>query len=639
MKLLKQYQKEYAKHEVKEMSLEEYLKKAAKDPSMYNSAAERMLKAIGEPEIVDTSKDARLSRLFGNKCISRYECFSEFYGLEDVIHKIVSFFKHAAQQLEESRQILYLLGPVGSAKSSLAEKLKSLMEQEPIYVLADEDGNLSPVNESPLGLFKAEDANKLDIPERYFHTKLSPWALKRMKEYKGDLSKFKVFKVFPSQDDQVGICKTEPGDENNQDISALVGKLDIRQLEFFSQNDPDAYNYSGGLCLANQGMLEFVEMFKAPIKVLHPLLTATQEHNYKGTESLSAIPFDGVVLAHSNESEWESFKNDKSNEAFLDRVYIVEVPYCLRVDEEVKIYKKLLKNSALCDACCAPGTLEMLARFAILTRIEEPDNSRIDVKMQVYNGENVRTKNNDAKSLQEYKESATSDEGFSGVSTRLAYKILARVYNFDNLEVAADPVHMLCVLNEVIKSERLDEATEQKYVAIVTAYLTDEYISEVGKHIQTAYLDSYNDYGQALFDNYILYADHWVQDRDYRDPDTNTLFDRNSLNKELTKIEKPAGISNPKDFRHEVVNFALRYQAKHEGKNPSWTSYEKLRNVIEDNMFSKTEDLLPVISFGGKGNKDDQDKHNAFVERMVDLGYTKRQVKRVVEWHRQMSKS
>ena len=639
MKILSDYKKEYKKQEAQEMSMEKYLKDATKDPSLYHTAAERMLKAIGEPEVIDTSKNSRLSRIFGNRCILRYKCFSEFYGLENVIHKIVSFFKHAAQGLEESRQILYLLGPVGSAKSSLAERLKSLMEQEPIYVLADKEGNLSPINESPLGLFKPEDANKLDIPERYLQTKPSPWALKRFKEYAGDISQFKVVKVYPSQDNQLAICKTEPGDENNQDISTLVGKLDIRKLEFYSQNDPDAYNYSGGLCLANQGLLEFVEMFKAPIKVLHPLLTATQEKNYKGTEALSAIPFDGIILAHSNESEWESFKNNRSNEAFLDRVYIVEVPYCLRVNEEVQIYKKLLKSSALAKAPCAPNTLEMLAKFVVLTRLEEPENSRLDVKMRVYNGENAKARDNNAKSYQEYKEAATPNEGFSGVSTRLAYKILAQVYNYDTNEVAADPVHLLCVLNSTIKTERLENDKAALYEAIISSVLTEEYIKEVGKHIQTAYLDSYNDYGQSLFDNYILYADHWVQDKDYRDPDTNGMFDRELLNKELTKIEKPAGIANPKDFRHEVVNFALRYQAGNGGKNPKWTSYEKLRNVIEANMFSKTEDLLPVISFGGKGSKSDAEKHTAFVDRMIELGYTKRQVRRVVEWHRQMSKS
>ena len=162
-------------------------------------------------------------------------------------------------------------------------------------------------------------------------------------------------RIQPSVLRQVAIAKTEPGDENNQDISSLVGKVDIRKLDSYSQNDPDAYSYSGGLCLANQGLLEFVEMFKAPIKMLHPLLTATQEGNFKGTEGFSAIPFNGVILAHSNESEWQSFRNNSNNEAFLDRIYIVKVPYCLRVSDEVKIYEKLLRNSSLSESAVRAG--------------------------------------------------------------------------------------------------------------------------------------------------------------------------------------------------------------------------------------------------------------------------------------------
>jgi serine protein kinase len=226
-------------HESETMTMEAYIKLAQKDPSVYASPAKRMLKAIGEPKKVDTSKTPRLSRIFGNRTIRVYEVFSEFYGLEDTVNRIVSFFQHAAQNLEESRQILYLLGPVGSAKSSLVERLKSLMEQEPIFVLADADGNPSPINESPLGVCGKELVKKLKITG-LTPVVPSPWATKRLKEYKGDLTKFTVIKRHPSQLEQVALSKVEPGDENNQDISALVGKVDIRKLEHYSQSDADA---------------------------------------------------------------------------------------------------------------------------------------------------------------------------------------------------------------------------------------------------------------------------------------------------------------------------------------------------------------------------------------------------------------
>ncbi|MFY9461306.1 MAG: PrkA family serine protein kinase [Aquabacterium commune] len=619
--------------------MQEYLEICGKDPTAYATAAERMLTAIGEPELLDTRQNPRLSRIFANKLIRVYPSFREFYGLEEAIDNVVSYFRHAAQGLEEKKQILYLLGPVGGGKSSIAERLKHLFEKVPFYALKG-----SPVNETPLGLFSPdEDAaileEKYGIPRRYLAGLLSPWAVKRLHEYNGDISKFRVVKRYPSVLRQTAISKTEPGDENNQDISSLTGKIDIRKLEEYAQNDPDAYSYSGGLCLANRGLLEFVEMFKAPIKVLHPLLTATQEGNFKGTEGFGAIPFDGVVLAHSNESEWKAFRNNKNNEAFLDRIYIVKVPYCLRVSEEIKIYEKLVRGSSLAAAPCAPGTLKMMSQFAILTRLKEPENSSTFSKMQVYDGESLKDTDPKAKSIQEYRDYAGVDEGMSGISTRFAFKIISKVFNFDSAEVAANPVHLMYVLEQQIEREQFPADTEQKYIAYIKEALAPRYAEFIGKEIQTAYLESYSEYGQNIFDRYVTYADYWIQDQEYRDTDTGEIFDRGSLNAELEKIEKPAGIANPKDFRNEIVNFVLRARANNGGKNPLWTSYEKLRVVIEKKMFSNTEELLPVISFNAKASADEVKKHEDFVNRMVQKGYTAKQVRLLCEWYLRVRKS
>jgi len=639
MTIFNHYRERYISTQQEELSIQEYLDLCKQDRSVYATAAERMLMAIGEPELVDTSLDPRLSRIFSNKIIKRYQAFHEFYGMEECIEQIVSFFKHAAQGLEEKKQILYLLGPVGGGKSSLAEKLKALMQQMPIYCLKG-----SPVFESPLGLFNPEEDGQIleedyGIPQRYLKTIMSPWAVKRLHEYEGDISQFKVVKVFPSILDQIAVSKTEPGDENNQDISSLVGKVDIRKLEDYPQNDPDAYSFSGGLCRANQGLMEFVEMFKAPIKVLHPLLTATQEGNYNSTEGLSAIPFDGIILAHSNESEWQAFKNNKNNEAFLDRVYIVKVPYCLRVSEEVKIYEKLLENSSLYHAHCAPDTLRMLAKFVVLSRLKEPENSNIYSKMRIYDGESLKDTDPKAKSIQEYRDAAGVDEGMTGLSTRFAFKILSKVFNFDATEVAANPVHLLYVLEQQIEREQFPADTRERYLGFIKEYLAPRYVDFIGKEIQTAYLESYTEYGQNIFDRYVTFADFWIQDQEYRDPDTGEILDRSALNQELEKIEKPAGISNPKDFRNEIVNFVLRARANNNGRNPAWNSYEKLRSVIEQKMFSNTEDLLPVISFNAKASAADQKKHQDFVARMIERGYTEKQVRLLSEWYLRVRKS
>ncbi len=632
--LFQQMQKRFSDRQESILSLSEYLALCKTEPMAYASAAERMLAAIGEPERVNTQGEPRQSRIFMNRTLLRYPAFQDFYGIEDAVENLVAYFRHAAQGLEESKQILYLLGPVGAAKSSMAERLKALMEKFPIYVLAA-NGNVSPLLESPLGLFDREDAPQMEaeygIPARALKAVMSPWAAKRLREFGGDITQFTVHKVMPSQLHQMGITKVEPGDENNQDISSLVGKVDIRKLEDFSQDDPDAYSYAGGLNVATQGVLEFVEMFKAPIKMLHPLLTATQEGTYNGTEGFGAMPFQGVILAHSNESEWSAFRNNRRNEAFLDRVYIVKVPYCLRVTEETRIYHKLLESSALSAAPCAPDTLDMLARFAVLSRLKEPANSSLWSKMEIYDGKSLKDKDPHAKSLQEYRDAAGVDEGMDGISTRFAYKIMSRTFNFDSDEIAANPVHLLLVLENQIRAEQFPPDVQNRYLGFLKTELAPRYAEFLGLEIQKAYLESYGDYGQNLFDRYLQYADFWLQDTEFRDPDTGQLMDRNLLNEELEKIEKPAGIANPKDFRNEVVNFVLRVKAS-TGKNPVWTSYEKLRVVIEKKMFANTEDLLPVISFTAKGTAEDALKHQHFVERLQEKGYTEKQVRLLVDW-------
>src|ERR1700736_5280221 len=461
--LFNAFARSYEARSETDMSMAEYLESCRGDPMRYANAAERLLAAIGEPQMIDTARDPRLGRIFLNRTMRVYPAFTGFYGMEETIERIVGFFRHAAQGLEERKQILYLLGPVGGGKSSLAERLKSLMEINPIYVLKAGD-ELSPVFESPLSLFDPESLGpmieeKYGIPRRRINGLMSPWCYKRLEAFGGDISRFRVAKIQPSRLRQIAVAKTEPGDENNQDISSLVGKVDIRKLETFAQNDPDAYSYSGGLNRANQGILEFVEMFKAPIRMLHPLLTATQESNYIGTENIGAIPFSGIVLAHSNEAEWQGFKSNRNNEAFIDRICVIKVPYCLRVTEEQKIYEKLIQGSELSKSPCAPSTLETLARFTVLSRLARHENSTLFTKMRVYDGESLKESDPKARSVQEYKDAAGVDEGMEGLSTRFAFKVLSSTFNYDTQEGPADPVLLMYVLEQAIRREQIGRAS------------------------------------------------------------------------------------------------------------------------------------------------------------------------------------
>jgi serine protein kinase len=641
--LFSDYRESFVRAQDEEMGLDDFLKYCKNDRMAYASAHECVLEAIGKPRLVNTAEDPRMSRIFQNRSIQLWETFSEFHGMEETLMSLYAYFLHAAQGLEERKQVLYLLGPVGGGKSSLAEKIKKLCEQYAVYALKDPDSErVSPLLENPLCLFDREKYGQLmedryGIPRRALTGIASPWALKRLREYNGDLSKFRVVRVMPSVLNQIGIVKTEPGDENTQDVSSLVGKIDLRMLERYAQDDPDAYSYSGALCLGSARCVEFVEMFKAPLKVLNPILTATQEGNFKGTEALPAMPFNGFIMAHSNESEWLKFRNNKDNEAFIDRVYLAKVPYCLRTDEEIRIYDKMLHASTLAEAPCAPQTLRTLAEFTVLSRLTVPENSSVYSKLRAYNGENLKDVDPRAKSVKEYRDDAGAAEGFSGLSTRWAFKTISAAFNRDPSEIAADPVNLLVVLEERLSKEDLPDEYKRRLRSHVKEWIIPRFAEFLEKELQMSYLDAYSEYGQNLFDRYVTYADKWLLDDDWRDPDTGMQYSRDALNMELEKIEKPAGISNPKDFRNEVVNFVLRARAH--GKNPQWTSYEKLRSVIEKRMFSKTEDILPVISFEAKGSDELDQRHRSFVDRMVARGYTEKQVRRLVDWYLHFKKS
>jgi serine protein kinase len=259
--------------------------------------------------------------------------------------------------------------------------------------------------------------------------------------------------------------------------------------------------------------------------------------------------------------------------------------------------------------------------------------------MKIYDGENLKDTDPHAKSILEYKQDAGVNEGMEGLSTRFAFKVLSQVFNYDPEEVAANPVHLLYILEKTIEQEQFAAEKEAFYLEVLKGKLQDKFKEFIGKEIQTAYLESYSEYGQNLFDRYVVYSDHWIQDNEFVDPDTGARLDRDELNKELEKIEKPAQIVNPKDFRNEIVNFTLRHRAKNKGKNPDWTAFEKMKEVIEERMFSATEDLLPVISFTSKGKKEEQKKHDEFVKRMTEKGYTERQVRLLVEWYLRIRKS
>jgi serine protein kinase len=279
----------------------------------------------------------------------------------------------------------------------------------------------------------------------------------------------------------------------------------------------------------------------------------------------------------------------------------------------------------------APGTLKMLAQFIVLTRLKKHENSTLYAKLRVYNGENVKDTMPNAKPYEEYRDAAGVDEGMSGLSTRFAYKILSATFDLRPEEVQANPIDLMYAIEEAIKKEALPEDMHKEYMTFIKEWLHKEYFAFIEKELRAAYLDSFNSFGQNMFERYFLFAEAWISDEQCRDPETHTLMNRDAMIAKLEEIEKPAGIVGAKDFRNEIVNYVLRYRNKHD-RAPRWNEYEKIKVVLEKRMFSATENILPVVAFGPKQDKETAEKHDKFLARMIESGYTETQVKILVSW-------
>ena len=326
-----------------------------------------MIKDAGIAEI-DTEEDPKLGRLFKNVKLRRFDFFADqFYGMERTLSEVVRYFHSASLKGEESRQVLYLVGPVGSGKSSLVERLKEGLESLPPFYAIDG----CPMNEEPLHLIprhlRKEFEKMLGVK---IEGDLCPVCRHRLKEeFKGKWEDVPIRTVEFSRRSRVGVGVVPPVDPNNQDTSVLIGSEDISKLDRYSEGDPRVLDLTGALNVGNRGVVEFIEVFKNETEYLHAMITATQEKSIPAPGRHGMIYVDTCIIAHSNEAEWQKFKADHTNEAILDRIVVVKVPYNLRLSEEVKIYRKIISQSNF-NADIAPHTIELASKFAILTRLE-----------------------------------------------------------------------------------------------------------------------------------------------------------------------------------------------------------------------------------------------------------------------------
>lgn len=643
------FKENFDKRKEETFTLDEYLKICRDDKMAYANVQERILDAIGEPEIVDTSVvGGRLNRLHSGKKIAVYPAFSEFYGMDKAIEQVINFLKGASRGSEEARQVLHLIGPPGGGKSTLAEKITELSQKHPIYALADKDGNLSPIQESPLGLFaddpelRAQVAAEFGIPEAKMKFRMSPWAVKRLEEAGGDPSEaFTVVKVMPSQYKKLAYAQVQPGSEQNQDETEIIGKPNIREIENFEEHDTDAYSYSGALCNGHRGVVEMVEIFKASGNTVKPLLDATQMGLYAGSGSVGQIPFDGLIISHCNESEMTKFSRDSTNEAFISRMVTVNVPYVMQYSEEQKIYDKISMNEAFADLPAAPKTSEILAKFNVLTRaidvpelVKEFESDPIAL-LDSLNGGNPDGAPNKIKAYAQLMGGVAKPfrVGMTGGETREANKVLTSVFNYYANEglYEADPLTVLQVLRErLIDDEKLTD-DEKKNHRLIISVLENDYIEYLKDEMKEAHIGASESFYQGMFDRYFEMAKNYNKGTSYSDPSVSgRVMTKDDLDRELKKIEAPAGIGNARDFRQEVVQYILEQKA--EGNEVKWNSYKPVADVIKKHVDVKFEDLKPVTSFSEKKTDEDQAAHDTYVANMRKKGYTDSMLRRADDY-------
>ena len=597
----------------------DYLQIVKENPEIAQLSHKRMYKILTAPgmEILKPEENLRIRKIYGNETIKSYNFFkNNFFGIEKTLMKLVNYFYSAAMLGEESRQVLYLVGPVGSGKSSIVESLKKALEvAEPVYSLKG-----CPMREEPLHLVPKH------MREQFEETlgvkiegDLCPVCRHRLKEeFKGEYEKFPIVKNGFSIRSRKGIGVVPPVDPNNQDTSVLVGSVDISKMDLYPEDDPRIFSLNGAFDVGNRGLVEFIEVFKNDVEYLHTVITATQEKSIPSPGKGSMIYFDGVIVAHSNEAEWNKFKSDHTNEAILDRIVKVEVPYCMELSEEKKIYEKILNKSNF-KAHIAPHTIEMAAMFAVLTRLMPSNKVDTLTKLKIYNGEEIVEKGTTKRiDITELREEAGLREGMDGISTRFIIKSIDNALS-DSEYHCINPLSVMESLIKSIKDMDVADDIRRKYLALIQDTMRKEYNKILEKEITKAFIQSFKEQADSLFNNYLDHAEAYVNKSKIKDRSTGEELEADE--KFMRSIEEQIGISegSAKGFRSDVTSYMFYLIRK--GGNIDYRSYEPLKEAIEKKITSSVREMSRIVTKSKVRDKDQDKKYGSMVEEMKKNGY------------------
>jgi len=591
-------QKRTKGRELWEGTVIEYLHKVKENPKISNFAPGRIYDMIMKygTEGVDSSL-----KTLGYEDLVKYKFFDgKIFGTLEAIHDIMRFLKASARRTETGKRILIMVGPVSSGKSTIAALVKRGLEADdtPKYVIKG-----CPLHEEPLHLIPYED-------REYWSEELGlniegiicPVCQHMIDENYTDTDgtvhwdQVPVEQMVFSEQRRTGIGTFQPSDPKSQDQTELIGRINVSKMARYGETDPRAYQFDGELQVANGGMIEYIEILKADIKFHYILITAAQEQLIK-SPGFPQIYIDTLILAHTNQTEFDTFKGEKKNEALHDRMYPIIVPWNLRVDDEIKIYEKMIKESDFRGIHIAPNTLKLAAQFAVLSRLTESTKVSSPIeKMRLYNGEiteEFKKTEIDVKALRQ--EGRTRGEGMTGISPRFIINALNVALGAKEDKSCINPIDVIRSLrNNFDHHIGIADEDRERFLNMLTGdkhSVASEYKEIAKKEVNMAFLHAYDEQAQELFDRYMINVTAFCKKEKVLDSITGEYSSPDE--KIMRAIEDLIGVpvNSKETFRNGV--FVYKADVLEAGRTFSYRDYDPLREAIEKKLIN---DLKNVVS-------------------------------------------
>ncbi|MGH7142586.1 MAG: PrkA family serine protein kinase [Planctomycetota bacterium] len=629
-------------------SFNDYLEMCRKKPEITRNAYQRlydMILSYGYEEVQDHRDHVVRYKFFADPLSNGHDAI---FGLDKPVARFVNILKSAAQGYGTEKRVLLLHGPVGSAKSTMARLLKrgveaySRIDAGAIYSFGwkvVEDGvekfEKCPMHEEPLKLIPEEmraaveeQINKdngghqvvirgdiCPFCRYYFQT--------LMEQHGGDVGKvidqIRVYRLVLSEKDRIGIGTFQPKDEKNQDSTDLTGDLNYRKIaEYGSDSDPRAFNFDGEFNVANRGIVEFIEVLKLDVAFLYDLLGASQEHTIK-PKKFSQTDIDEVILGHTNEPEYKKLASNELMEAFRDRTVKIDVPYCLTLSDEMKIYNRDFNTKSV-KKHIAPHTIEVAAMWAILTRLEEPKKANLTLiqKLRLYDGKSMPgyTEDTVAEMMQ-----AAKHEGLSGISPRyIQDKVSNALVVMDHVN-CIHPFMVFTELEEGLWHHSLitSDQQRQRYKELL-AMVRSEYEEMVKNEVQRA-ICADEDAIAKLCQNYIDNIKAYTQREKIRNKFTHEAEEPDE--RLMRSIEEKIDIPEARKevFRGEIMNYIGALAL--EGRKFDYRTNDRLRRALELKLFEDQKDALNLSGvLTDVVDRETQEKIDVVKTRMIKaMGY------------------